>query len=92
VNVPAIQLLKLKYGKPLSIFAFKFNLRRYTMAGERLGLCAIQAAACGKPQEALGHWKGVLALAPDDWAGRCRLTASKPELNGRLVSALETKM
>jgi hypothetical protein len=29
---PVIKLLKLKRGKPLSIFAFNFDLRRYTMA------------------------------------------------------------
>ena len=27
---PEIKLLKLKYDKPLSNFAFKFNLRRYS--------------------------------------------------------------
>ena len=30
LKAPGIKLLKLKYGKPLSNFAFKFNLRRYT--------------------------------------------------------------
>jgi GTPase Era involved in 16S rRNA processing len=28
----------------------------------------------------------------DPMVGRCRLTASKPEMKARLVSALETKM
>ena len=31
LKAPGIKLLKLKYGKPLSKFAFKFNLRRYNM-------------------------------------------------------------
>ena len=39
LKAPGIKLLKLKYDKPLSNFAFKFNLRRYTSgssgAGER---------------------------------------------------------
>jgi len=33
-KAPGSRLLKLKYGKPLSIFAFRFNLRRYTLALE----------------------------------------------------------
>jgi len=32
LKAPGIKLLKLKYDKPLSDFAFKFNLRRYIMA------------------------------------------------------------
>jgi hypothetical protein len=32
LKAPGIKLLKLKYDKPLSNFAFKFNLRRYNMA------------------------------------------------------------
>jgi len=35
-----------------------------------------------------GAWYGAL----DHWVGRCRLTASNPELKARLVSALETKL
>jgi hypothetical protein len=33
LKAPGIKRLKLKYDKPLSNFAFKFNLRRYTMVG-----------------------------------------------------------
>ena len=29
LKAPGTKLLKLKYDEPLSIFAFKFNLRRY---------------------------------------------------------------
>jgi hypothetical protein len=32
LKAPGIKRLKLKYDKPLSNFAFKFNLRRYTWA------------------------------------------------------------
>jgi len=32
LKAPGIQLLKLKCDKPLSNFAFKFNLSRYTTA------------------------------------------------------------
>ena len=35
---PGTKRLKLKYGKPISRFAFKFNLRQYIM-----GLCTIDA-------------------------------------------------
>jgi hypothetical protein len=31
-KVPGSKRLKLKYGEPLSNFAFKFNLRRYSVA------------------------------------------------------------
>jgi hypothetical protein len=31
LKAPGIKLLKLKYDKPLSKFAFKINLRRYFM-------------------------------------------------------------
>jgi hypothetical protein len=31
LKAPGIKLLKLKYDKPLSDVAFKFNLRRYTL-------------------------------------------------------------
>ena len=32
LKAPGIKLLKLEYDEPLSKFAFKFNLRRYTEA------------------------------------------------------------
>ena len=32
LKAPGIECLKLQYDKPLSKFAFKFNLRRYTVA------------------------------------------------------------
>jgi hypothetical protein len=32
LKAPEIKLLKLKSGKPLSKFSFKFNLRRYSWA------------------------------------------------------------
>jgi len=35
------QCLKLKYDKLLSSFAFNFNLRRYNMAVQFLGSCAM---------------------------------------------------
>jgi len=35
LKAPGIKLLKVKYDKPLSIFAFKFNLRRSTLAAAR---------------------------------------------------------
>jgi hypothetical protein len=63
--------LKLKCYEPLSNFAFKFNLRRYTEE--------VQTGYTfnGQPM-----------------VGRCRLTASTPELNARLVSefSLETEL
>jgi len=36
LKAPGIKLLKLKYDKPLSNFAFKFNLRRYSEASVSL--------------------------------------------------------
>ena len=34
LRAPGTMLLKLRYDKTLSSFAFNFNLRRYTMAGK----------------------------------------------------------
>jgi len=51
LKAPATECLKLKYDKPLSIFAFEFNLRRYILArlhgmqGVQPGLVHIDAAA-----------------------------------------------
>jgi len=33
LKAPGTKRLKLQYGEPLSNFAFKFNLRRYNLAG-----------------------------------------------------------
>ena len=43
MKAPGIKLLKLKYDKPLSDFAFKFNLRRY-IAAEESARAAAEAA------------------------------------------------
>ena len=37
LKAPGFKLLKLNYDKPLSNFAFKFNLRRYTQGNFRPG-------------------------------------------------------
>ena len=91
--------MKLRHcTKALELLAGDLGERCIPMQAERLGLCALQAAALGKDQEALLHWRELLVLAPDDWVamcgslvGRCRLTVSKPVLEAPLVSALETK-
>jgi hypothetical protein len=41
LKAPGIKPLKLKYDELLSSFAFKFNLRRYTMADSRLTQAAM---------------------------------------------------
>ena len=64
--------MKLKYDGLLSHFAFKFNLRRFTKAARRTA----QLAKLGAMADQMPT------------VGRCRLTASKPELKGRLVSAI----
>jgi len=45
LEAPGINLLELKYDKPLSNFAFKFNLRRYSKAlmaaNDEVGRCRL---------------------------------------------------
>ena len=65
--------LKLKYDEPLSKFAFKFNLRRYTKF----------ASSSDEDED---------DDKEDDEVGRCRFTASNPDLKAHLVSALDTQM
>jgi hypothetical protein len=62
------------------IFAFKFNLRRYSEA-------VYEAAMAVERSKESGTSKVYGCLV-----GRCRLTVSKPELKLRLVSGLETIM
>jgi len=60
---PATKRLKLKCDVLLSTSAFKFNMRRYTMA------VSDEAAAAEAAEE---------AAAAEAEVGRCRLTLSKP--------------
>jgi hypothetical protein len=53
---PGSMLLKLRFSRPLSDFAFKFNLRRYTMAAA--GVPALVARV-------LGFEAGRCRLTPD---------------------------
>ena len=69
------QRLKLKCDVTLSIFAFNFNLRRYT---KEKALVVAEA-----------RWSLAMA-GVNVKVGRCRLTASKPVLKVPTVSALET--
>jgi hypothetical protein len=85
--------LKLNYDEPLSNVAFNFNLRRYTMGAaiKRVWpstahlLCVYHIN-----QNLIDHAAQLFPYKKDEKAkvGRCMLTASKPELKARLVSAL----
>jgi hypothetical protein len=59
LKAPGIKLLKLEFDKPLSNFAFKFNLRRYTV-GLTLG---------GEPEQSressLSHQSRTVRCFPD---------------------------
>ena len=59
LKAPGYMLLKLRYDGPLSEFAFKFNLRRYTMASRlaQEGVVTCVATYTLFPQ----------ALAPQMW-------------------------
>jgi hypothetical protein len=70
-----IKLLKLKYDKPLSNFAFKFDLRRYTVVlraavtDDRQGLTLVHFSAHRKHllRERMGAWFSPSLL---DWGTR----------------------
>ena len=64
LKAPGIKRLKLKSDDPLSNFAFKFNLRRYTM--EALGLLL---AVVATPTDRVGDVPGYVRAT----VGRCRL-------------------
>jgi len=67
LKAPEIKRLKLKYDEPLSIFAFSFNLRRYSMGPSRWTTAWVTALL----------FVVVFAAASievDTMAGRCRLT------------------
>jgi hypothetical protein len=73
--------LKPKHDNMISIFAFNFKLRRYIQ---------VKLKKRGSDKKYVAR---VLAIGVEcDLVGRCRLTVSKPELEARLVSALETRM
>ena len=61
-KAPEIKLFKVKHGGPLSIFAFDFNLRRFS----KESLSSTTARAKFR--------RGVSAVK----VGRCRLTLSNP--------------
>jgi len=71
------QRKKLKYDKPLSSFAFNFNLHRYIKGDGKFFFT----------QDDTKRWQ------QDNYeVGRCRLTVSKPVLKAPMVSALETRI
>ena len=49
LKAPGTMRLKLKYGKLLSSFAFRFNLRRYTEGVLRFCCDELQAGAYTRP-------------------------------------------
>ena len=52
MKAPEIKLLKLKCDKPLSNFAFKINLRRYSVAAG--SLAQVLLPACGRAAPGAG--------------------------------------
>ena len=91
LKAPGIKLLKLKYDKPLSNFAFKFNLRRYILEAlldnskvEDFAL-PFKCKRVLRPYQQEGvNWLAFLrrfklhgALC-DDMVGRCSFTLSNP--------------
>ena len=67
LKAPGTKRLKLKFDKPLSSFAFTFNLRRYNMVGN--------AYTLAYAPNSVESWKGQKLLTK---VGRCRLTLSNP--------------
>ena len=92
LKAPGIKLLNLKYDKPLSHFAFKFNLRRYI---EVLESATISLAEVPEGTDSLvmactnftDTSFNVLEMVRCRVVGRCRLTLSNPRWNRLELSA-----
>jgi len=54
LKAPVTKRLKLHYDKPLSTFAFKFNLRRYSVVDAAAGGAAVVGAGVGVAGRGLG--------------------------------------
>jgi len=76
LKAPGTKHLKLKYDEPLSKFAFKFNLRRYAEARERLAAWMAHHLSCF---DLTWPWKSWIHVATKD-AGR-GLHSSTVQLN-----------
>ena len=73
LKVLGTKRLKLKHDKPLSSFAFNFNLRRYIVDVESYAVLAAQLAG-------LGHAVVLMATTePAIEVGRCRSTPGRRE-------------
>jgi uncharacterized membrane protein YgcG len=83
-KTPKTKRLNPKYDETMSNFAFKFNVRRYT-------LVEVEKAAAKTKATTAAEAVAVEVAAAVVAVGRCRLTASKPVLKALMVSALETK-
>ena len=61
LKAPGTKRLKLKHDKLLSSFAFKFNLRRYTMLAAANAAAAAEAAHAGAHPDTLSRFKSASA-------------------------------
>jgi len=85
LKAPGTKRLKVKYDKPLSKFAFKFNLRRYTLVdnfstvsselkgGGSVGRCRLTPGRCRLTPGRCRLTPGRCRPTP----GRCRLTPGR---------------
>jgi hypothetical protein len=64
LKAPGTKHLKLKYDEPLSTFAFKFKLRRFTLVGYSLGARVIQHAAAALDAAPDGAGRGLIQVGP----------------------------
>ena len=91
---PGTMRLNLNHGKLLSNFAFKSNLRHYSVVRPYAFdfVCHVKQRMAGRTVvDMFAHEFPARPLAYYQ-VGRCRLTVSTPVLKARLVSALEAKM
>ena len=64
LKAPGTKPLKLKYDKLLSRFAFKFTLRRYTMAAAAAATAAAPDATAATREEAVGALRADMLIGP----------------------------
>jgi hypothetical protein len=84
---PGFKRLRLKHGKRLSSFAFKFNLCHYSQGDINIDMSDYDERTALHLAASNGNLKMVKHLVR-----RCRLPVSKSELKAPMVSALEARI
>ena len=88
LKAPGTNLLTIKCNKPLSTFAFKLNLRRYTKDNNTTNSAAVEAMALRAEVSARRQESGLteqMRLALPGEAGGLLRTSTRPMMNPLLL-------